>query len=230
MKTLLWSLPVMLLSLTLAPHLSAAVCVNPSGCVFTFNTTNGGTAGSFGTVTLTNVGADIMVDVHLAAGFHLIDTGSINGHQSFDFNDISGGVTEGSFSNSQYFHDSGAPFHDDGFGTFGDALGSTAGPGAGSSGVNELTFKVLGHTNVNDIVGLSSGGTYNAYFAADVFVDSCGGIPDFGSSCTGLIGVTGGGGNISGVPEPGSYLGLLMSGLVGMLLVERRRRNRLTSE
>ena len=231
MKTLLGSLPVMLLSLTLASNLSAAVCVDPSGCVFTFNTTNGGTAGNFGTVTLTTVGANILVDVHLAPGRHLIDVGEA--HQAFDFSDSLGGVAFSltSFSNAQYTQDPGsAPFHDDGFGSFGHAVDTTAGAGAGTTGVNELTFKVLGHTNVNDLVGLSSGGI-NAYFAADIFADaSACGATGFGGSCTGLVGVTGGGGNISGVPEPGSYLGLLMSGLVGMLLVERRRRNRLTSE
>jgi hypothetical protein len=226
MKKLFGSLPAVLLSLTLAPHLSAAVCADPNGCIFTFNTTNGGTIGNFGTVTLTKSGSDILVDVKLASGFHLIENGS---HQSFDFNDNGAAtpVTQSGWSDARYSQDSPPLFHDDGFGAFMDAVHANVSPF--SSGVNELTFKVLGHTNVNDIVGLSSGGTYNAYFAADVFVDSCGGIPDFGSSCTGLVGVTGGGGTLAGAPEPGSYLGLLMGGLGAMLWVKRRR-NRLTAE
>lgn len=209
----------------MAPNLSADICVDTTNCTFTFNVTNGGTLGDFGTVNLSTSGSDILFTVQLAPGLHLIETGS---HQSFDFNDTGSGVTLGSFSNAQYSQDSPPPFHDNGFGTFKDAVTSTAGPGAGTTGVNLLTFKVIGHTNVNDVVGLSSGAT-NAYFAADIFADSSAcGATGFGTSCTGLIGVTGA---PSTVPEPSSYLALLMIGFGGIVLsVERQRRNRLTAE
>jgi len=226
MKKSLGLLPAVLFSMILGSNLSAAVCANSASCIFTFDITNGGvTGGNFGTVTLTTSGSNIKVDVNLNAGFHLIQTGS---HQAFDFNDSLGGVslTLGTFSDPQYTQASPPPFHDAFFGDFGHAVNSTAGPGAGTTGVKELTFLVLGHTNVNDIAALSSGGT-NSYFAADVFADAsvCGSTGFAAGSCTGLFGVTGGGGIISSVPEPTSYLALLMAGLGAIvLLVERRRR------
>ena len=205
-------------SLMLAPSLSAAICPDTTNCTFTFNVTNGGTSGNFGTVNLATMGSDILVTVDLAAGLHLIQTGS---HQSFDFNDdVPGTPTQGSFSDSQYSQATPPPFADDGFGTFLDAVASTAGPGAGTTGVNVLTFKVLGITDVNHLVGLSSGGV-NAFFAADIFADaSACGATGFGTSCTGLIGVTG-----PAVPEPSSYLAILLGGFGAIVfLTERRRR------
>ena len=209
-------------SLMLAPSLSAAICPDTTNCTFTFNVTNGNTPGNFGTVNLATMGSDILVTVNLAAGLHLIQTGS---HQSFDFNDdVAGTPTQGSFSNSQYSQATPPPFADDGFGTFLDAVASTAGPGAGTTGVTLLTFKVLGITDVNHLVGLSSVSGVPAFFAADIFADaSACGATGFGTSCTGLIGVTG---SPSTVPEPTSYLAMLLGGFGAIVFLTERRRRR----
>jgi hypothetical protein len=235
MKRLFGSLAAV--ALALAPNLSAAVCANSTSCTFTLDLSNGGASGvpgNFGTVSLTTSGADILVSVQLAAGLHLISTG---GREAFAFNQTTGGgpVTQSNWSNGQYSQGSPAPFDMAFFGSFEDGVATTAGPGAGTTGVNFLSFKVLGHTNVNDLAELSTHppGSTDAFFAADVFADNptaCGAGGFAAGSCTGLVGATGGG-IISNVPEPSSYLALLLAGFGAVvLLVERRRRDRVTAK
>lgn len=209
-----------------APGFSTSICADLTNCTFIFNLTNAGSTGNFGTVNLKTMGSDILVSVQLAPGLHLIQTGS---HQSFDFNDtVGGGLALGGFSDGQYSQDAALPpFASSAFGAFDNAILTTAGPGANTTGVNLLTFKVLGHTNVNDLVDLSATPPGSkAYFSADVFAESsaCRATGFDSPSCTGLLAVTGA--PTSTVPEPTSAR--LVMGSLGLFaaLMTRRLRKR----
>ena len=66
-----------------------------------------------------------------------------------------------------------------------------------------------------------AGGDGPAYFVVDAFNANTSGP---GAGNTGLLAVTSGSGNVSGVPEPSSYLGMLTGfGLLGW--IARRRRS-----
>src|SRR6266566_417410 len=79
MKTLLRSLPAVLLSLTLVPSTFAA-CTSTTGCQFTFDEHNTGfsgitSGGPYGTVTLKLIGSAITVDLALNSNLVMIVTG-----------------------------------------------------------------------------------------------------------------------------------------------------------
>ena len=225
-KLLLALCPIVMLS-----SLSAAtICADPTNCVLTLTQGNSGSGfgtGDFGTVDITlNTTTDVAtVDVALASGFQIINTGFPG---SFGFADnLGGGLTIGNFSSSLYsgaISDATNDQHFDGFGYANNAA-ATTGPKAGK-GLNEVSFTVsLGTdlTNVNDIVNLFSpaGGDGPAYFVVDAFNGNTSGP---GAGNTGLLSVTTGPGNQPTVPEPGTYVMIGAGlGLVGLAKLRRSR-------
>jgi hypothetical protein len=162
------------------------------------------------------------IDVSLASGFTIVKTGFPG---SFGFADSLGsGLTIGNFSSALYsgaISDATNDQHFDGFGFSNDAAATTA-PHAGS-GLNDVSFTVskgTSLTDVNDLLNLfnPAGGDGPAYFVVDAFNSNRSGP---GAGNTGLLSVTG---NISGVPEPSTGLGMLTGlGLLGW--IARRRRS-----
>jgi hypothetical protein len=219
-----------LCAIMLVSNLSATtICASANDCLLTLsqgNSSSGFGTGDFGTVHLTlNTTTDVAtIDVTLASGFTIVGTGFPG---SFGFADsLGGGLTIGGFSSGLY---SGAISHAtndqhfDGFGFSNDAAATTA-PHAGS-GLNDVSFTVskgTSLTDVNDLLNLfnPAGGDGPAYFVVDAFNSNRSGP---GAGNTGLLSVTGAG-NVSGVPEPNTYLGMLTGfGLLGW--IARRRRS-----
>ena len=223
----------MALGVTTAPA-SAGICTNTLDCTMTLDETNTGFSttgtvqtGDFGTVhlTLDSTTHVATVDVDLATGFQIIQTGFPG---SFGFVDsLGGGLTIGNFSSSLY---SGAVSHAttdqhfDGFG-FSNNAAATSGPHAGN-GLQEVSFTVSNGTSlvdVNQLLNAFSGpaGAGTTFFVVDAFDSNSGG--NLGGR-TGLLGVSGAN---AVVPEPRgqAFLLLGMLSLTGWL-VRRYRSNR----
>jgi PEP-CTERM motif len=241
MKTLLRSLPALLLSLTLAPS-TFAQCTSTTDCQFTFDEHNSGFSGivtgtPYGTVELKLIGTTISVALAMNSNLVLIKTGfdgtfgyNDNLNQATPFTVVSSlpSVYSGTANNGGT-DTTASDSHFDGFGYFDDAAGTT-GPHAGSSdAVSNLTFTLSrtgGFSSIQQIIEGANGGDTGltgSPFVVDAFDKACGDSTN--TACTGLLGISGGGINISSVPEPTSYLALLMGGLGAMLLVARRHRN-----
>ena len=214
-----------LLSVVMAPVLSAEVCFNTTNCTLTLDSTeeNRFGAGPYGTVNLALVANTIKITVDLAdgLGFNLINTGS---HKAFTFNNNLGGaaVEMSSFNSTLYSPVVGSPGKNSPFGAFMNGVESTCTDGSGC-GTNTLVFTVTtndGFANVNQLIKLSTGNN-PAYFAADIAN---------GRGVTGVVGATstfgciGCGDSLSVVPEP-SYVVPLISGF-GLLVFARERRRR----
>jgi hypothetical protein len=227
----------------LAPNLSAAVCTSTTDCTFTFDEHNAGfsgitSGGPYGTIELQLVGNTITAHLNMNSNWVLIDTGFPG---TFGYNDTVHDTAPFPATSSDplvYFGSAndggtdttGSDLHFDGFGYFDDAA-ATSGPHPGdTTTVHDLTFTISrtgGFSSVQQLIETpSGGGDGSAYFVADVFDKACG--ANGGTGCTGLVGVS----NLtSPVPEPTSYVALLMVSFGAIvLLVERRRRNRLTVE
>jgi hypothetical protein len=218
----------------LISNLSAAsICSNTTDCLLTLSQGNSGSgfgSGDFGTVeislnTLTNIAT---VDVKLASGFQIINTGFPG---SFGFaDDLGGGLSVGNFSSALYsgaISDATNDQHFDGFG-FTNNAAATTGPKAGK-GLNEVSFTVSDGTdltNVNDLLNLFSpaGGDGPAYFVVDAFNSNTSGP---GAGNTGLLSVTSGPGNQPSVPEPGTYA--MMAVGLGLVALAQLRRSKATS-
>lgn len=202
-------------AMIMIPSADASVCTTID-CTYAFDATGVSQfgAGPFGTVELKlNSGAiDFTIDLADGFGFNLIDSGS---HEAFSFNNVIGGaLTLSSFSSPLYSDFGAGPGANSPFSTFTNAVTSTCNSGSGC-GVNLLTFTVTragGFTDVNQLVGLSTGSGTAAYFAADI-ADSAG--------ATGVVGVTGFS-TTSTVPEPVTS-GLVGAGLIALSLLRRRR-------
>jgi hypothetical protein len=227
LKLLLAVCPILLI----ANASATSICSNTTDCTLTLTQGNAGSAfgtGDFGTVEISlNSMTDVAtVDVKLASGFQIINTGFPG---SFGFVDnLGGGLTIGNFSSSLY---SGAVSaatdaeHFDGFG-FANNAAATTGPHAGS-GIQEVTFTVSDGTkltDVNDLLNLFSpaGGDGAAYFVVDAFNSNTTGA---GAGNTGLLSVNAGPGTGPNppVPEPGTYVMMAVGlGLVGLAQVRRR--------
>jgi hypothetical protein len=190
----------------LVPSARGGVCVSTTDCIFNLDSTDVSAfgLGPYGTVELKLNGSTIGFTIDLADGFgfNLIDSGT---HEAFSFNNVIGGaLTLNGFSSNLYSDYGANPGTNPPFSTFTNAVTSTCTNGSGC-GVNTLTFTVSrsgGFTDVNQLIGLSTGSGTAAYFAADI-ANSHG--------VTGVVGATGI--PSSPVPEPVS------SALVGIGLI-----------
>jgi hypothetical protein len=212
------------------PSAKASVCSDANNCTFTFDVHNVGPttfgSGPYGTLNLRLVGDTIQATIDLADGFGLVNTGFPNGPGTaygFGFNDnlAAADFSYGSYNPSTYTGGTmtAGAYQFDGFGDFDRAAANTAlGNTAGANVVSFIITRVGGFDSVQNLVGLSTG---NIYFAADVFYNGTNtpgtGCAE-GASCTGLIGVSGGG---SSVPEPISSA-LVGTGLVSLFFLRRR--------
>jgi hypothetical protein len=215
------------------PSASASICSDANDCTFNFDIHNMGPttfgSGPYGTLNLQLEGNTIKATIDLADGFGLINTGFPNGpgtSYAFGFNDnlAAADFSYGTYSPDTYSGGTAAAgaYQFDGFGDFDRAAAHT--DMANTGGANVVSFTITrtgGFDSVQNLVGQSS---KNVYFAADVFYNGSN-TPGSGcpmqSSCTGLIGVSGGG---SPVPEPISSA-LVGTGLISLFFL-RRRRNR----
>jgi hypothetical protein len=234
-------------ALILVPGLSAGTCSNVNtDCTYTFDEHNGGFSGitggtPYGTVELQLVAGVIDVTLSMASRFNLINTGFAG---TFGYNDTlnDGTPTAGNFSVAAFSgttNNGGNESNDstccsfDGFGNY-DDVAATTGPTPGSSTTGFLTFTISragGFTSVQQLVESATGGDGTAFFVVDVFDKTCG--ANGGTACTGLVGVSDGGGNVQSVPEPTSYAALLAGfGAIafGVQRRERRRRNTILAE
>lgn len=209
---------------TIAPSVFATDCQSTFDCTYTFDVHNTGPttfgAGPYGTLELTLQGSDILVNIDLADGFGLINTGFPNGlgtSYAFGFND---NLAAASFSYSDFTPNtysggttSAGTYQFDGFGDFDRAAATTS--LANNAGSNTLSFLITrsgGFTSIQNIVGQSTGGT-PVYFVADVYF----------SGSTGLIGVSTLNGFSNNVPEPVTSA-LVGTGLLSLLFLRRRIR------
>lgn len=209
--------------------------------VYTFNSTEVATFGAspYGTVTLTEVGANVDVKVALRSDLNFVDTGGP--HSIFSFNAINAAAAEvsnikfnGVSAGSQFTV--ATDFENQPFGTFELLINcdAQACPNGGSGGGfnDPLSFTLLNSTAA-DFAFLSIGGTA-AYFASDVLCTGtlAGGCTRAGA--TGSIGATGGGVPGSGgtpsaghAPEPGSSaLAVLGLGILGLSFAGRRKQKK----
>jgi hypothetical protein len=195
-----------LAAFAIAPGVYASNCVSTTDCKYTFDVHNVGPttfgSGPYGTLELTLVGSNILVNIDLANGFGLITTGFPAGpgtNYSIGFND---NLAAANFSYSNFTpntYNSGTTaagsYQFDGFGDFDRAAATTA--LGNTSGSNTLSFLITrsgGFTSIQNIVSQSTGnGATPVYFVADVFYNGTNnpgsGCPQW-SGCTGLIGVT----------------------------------------
>lgn len=199
-----------LLGAAAALALSAPVLAQQA--VYTFN--DGGSAfptpGNYGTITLTQDGADVDFSIVLAAGYNFVKTGNQNSHAAFTFNgdgvalaDITNIVAAGGGAFASWSPGNNSPFGQFDFGIY----CTTCGNGGAGQQADPLTFKVL-NSVLADFASLSTGGDPNAYFAADVIT----------GANTGAVGVT-----VPAVPEPGTYA-LMFAGLGVVGFMARRRK------
>ena len=178
---------------------------------YDFTQTNVGAFGTgpYGTVTLTQSGANVNVSVSLASAFNFVDTGA---HEILSFDALNVATTD--VSNITFANDLGDVFGVQAnvtnapFGSFSlgivcvDSASNPCVNGASGGGyVDSLTFTVAGATL----------GDFDGRFAADIY----------GNGSTGVVGT---GGQVTAVPEPQTYA-LMIAGL-GVVGFMGRRRNK----
>ena len=191
--------------------------VTKASTVYEFNSTAVGAFGDgpYGTVTLTQNVDDVDVTVLLRDDLNFVNTGNENSHTIFSFNsDLIGlAVTDISFDGiNNLNYELVSPGGNSPFGEFDYAIfcsGNECENGAPGQSADPLSFTVL-NASVADLVGLSTVGNPDAYFAADVICIS--------GDCTGATG------GIGVVPVPASVW-LFGSGLIGLVGVARRRQS-----
>lgn len=183
-----------------------------SADTFTFTSchVSGGCTGtSFGTVTLTQNGANVDVTVALAAGIQFIDTGA-GDEQYFKFNDTSSGTTTVTENSSAIQFNVSNPlgtFCGDGGGCYAYGIGPQGAPNGNTPISGPISFTI----NNTTIANLTTLNDLGQIFVADVIFT--------GSGNTGLVDVSGGG---TSVPDGGSTAMLLGSALLGLGALRRR--------
>jgi hypothetical protein len=206
MKKLLGITVLALGSVAIAGAASLTYSLNLDAC------TGGCGTPPFGTVTLTQDGDKVDVDVTLLNGNQFIRTGAgqslafnVSGNPSIDITNITAG-----FSNTGATSASA-------FGSFFDSVGCTGcGPGGSSPNPGPLDFIVAltggGTLSITDFVANSDGN----FFASDILSNSTGNTGNVGSNGPGVP---------SSVPEPSAML-LTNAGLGGILILVGARRRR----
>jgi PEP-CTERM motif len=175
--------------------------------------------GPFGTVSLTQDGANVDFSIELTSGYEFVMTGNRNSHSLFAFN-ASGvslsdivGITDGTAAKYvAYTTATAQPFGKFGFGI--DC--SSCSKGAPGATPSPLTFTV-DNALVSDFASLSKSGEQFAYFSADVIKLAGGFTGQVGARDDGVTPLT-------AVPEPAGT-SLLLAGLAAVGFVARRRRS-----
>jgi PEP-CTERM motif len=199
-----------------------AACLAMPTWAQTFVFNNGGSAfatpGNYGSVTLTQDGADVDFSVVLADGFNFVTTGNQNSHSSFSFN--ASGVSVADIVSIQDAtpvageYGVWTPAGNSPFGTFGFGVHCLiCSNGSRGQQADPLTFTVRNAT-LSDFYSLSTGGNPNASFAADII----GWSTLTNATATGTVGVT-----VPAVPEAQTYV-LMLAGLGAVGFMARRRR------
>ena len=200
--------------LAAAAALAVSFGAQAQTAVYTFN--DGGSAfatpGNYGTVTLTQDGADVDFSIVLAPNYNFVTTGNQGSHAAFTFNatgvalgDIQSIVAAGGGTFAAWQPGANSPFGSFTYGIY----CSSCGNGAPGQQADPLTFTVVNST-LADFASTSTGGTA-AFFAADIIT----------GSTTGAVGVTAP--PVTVVPEPGTYA-LMAAGLGVVGFMARRRR------
>ena len=180
--------------------------------VYNFDATDVGAFGApnYGSVTLTQNGGDVDFNVMLRGDLNFVTTGGP--HDLFAFNAT--GVSIGEIVNLSVLGggtlQAVVPGADQPFGSFSFGINCTScGNGGPGQQQDPMTFKVLNAT-LSDFALLSTGGSPNAYFAADLIQTA--------SGATGAVGAI-----TAAVPEPETYA-LMIAGLGMMGFIAKRRR------
>jgi hypothetical protein len=201
-----------IIKLAAAVAIYAAVAATPSyASVYTLAVSDpaaGLGAGPYGTVTVTDLGTNLLITETLNGGFSFRNAPDAN-HFSLAFNlDTTSGV---SFSNiTSGFAVVPGPVNQSPFGTFQLALDCGTCSAGFNAGVTTLSFQVTatGGLNESDLVANLFNGQ-NIYFASDI---------------ANAAGFTGNVGGIAGaVPEPSTWA-MLILGFAGIGFMAYRRR------